>query len=246
MHPKGVPAEPWRGPGYRRRMSHDQHGPASGIRRTLSRLRSRGAAEVLTLAWSRIRENLWSAETLVLYVAATEPGPIDAGDLVTRFAAPEDGETYARDIGTDSASTFRRRLDPATRCFVVEEHGRFLHSSWVATGKAWTREIRGYLTPPDGDAYVYESFTRSDARGRGIYPLALRSIRSELAAGSVGRLWVGVEDSNVPSRRAVAKAGFEEGFSLHYRRRFGFLLLAGPQGRLEGDGAAFLRARKTG
>ena len=54
---------------------------------------------------------------------------------------------------------------PTCMCFVVEDGDRFLHSSWVTTTGAWTREIRAYLCPPQGDAYVYESFTRADARG---------------------------------------------------------------------------------
>lgn len=224
-------------------MPHEQRGPLAGARRIVTRLRSRGIRELATLLLARVRENLWSSETLVFYVGATADEPLDTGDMVARFATTDDGPRYARDIGTDSATTFRQRLDRKTRCFLVEEGGRFLHSSWVTTGRAFTREIRGYLAPPPGDAYVYESFTRSDARGRGIYPLALAALLHELAREEVGRLWVGVEDSNTPSRRAIAKAGLEVGFSLRYARRLGWLRLKPPAGPLEADGRTFLRYR---
>lgn len=222
----------------------ERGGPLAGARRIFNRMRSRGAREVLTLLLHRVRENLWSSETLVLYVAVTSDAPRPPEGALARFADPSDAERYARDIGTDSASTFRERLTSDTRCFIVEDEGKILHSSWVTTGKAWTREIRGYLMPPEGDAYVYESFTRADARGRGLYPYALAHLLSQLAAGSIERLWVGVEDSNAPSRRAISKAGLESGFSLTYRRRFGMLFLDPPQGALAGAGGTFLRGRK--
>lgn len=224
----------------------DNHGPLAGIRRIVNRARRRGLKEVATLLLHRLRENLWSAETLVLYVAPSgRPGAEERPGLTARFASASDAQRYARDIGTDSASTFAARSGPQMRCFVVEEGGRILHSSWVTTGNAWTREIRGYLSPPDGDAYVFESFTRADARGRGLYPYALEHLLAVLAREQIGRVWVGVEDSNIPSRRAIAKAGLEEGFSLTYRRRLGLLFLDPPRGPARAEGEMFLRHRRV-
>jgi ribosomal protein S18 acetylase RimI-like enzyme len=143
--------------------------------------------------------------------------------LSFRPATALDGARYARDIGTDSAATFRGRLSSATRCFVVESEGRLLHASWVTTAAAWTREIGGYLRVPRGHAYVYESYTLAEARGRGIYPFALLSIAAWLSAEQVHTVWVAVEASNQASRRAVEKAGFEPRFQIHYRRHLGRL-----------------------
>jgi ribosomal protein S18 acetylase RimI-like enzyme len=141
-----------------------------------------------------------------------------------RVATAADGPIYERDIGTDSAATFTIRLTEQTRCFVVEAPGpKLVHATWVTTSAAWTRELGGYLVVPPGDAYVYESFTRPDARGRGIYPLALAEICRELAAEGIERVWVGVEEDNEPSIRAVTKTGFRESFRIRYRRKFGHL-----------------------
>ena len=147
-----------------------------------------------------------------------------------RAMTPGEGDLYARTIGTDSPVTFRGRLSDATRCFVVEGEGRVLHASWVTTQCAWTRELRAFLCVNEGDAYVYESFTRADARGRGVYPFALDEICRVLDGEGTGRLWVGVEAHNEPSLRAVRKAGFEPAFDIRYARRLGRFTIVVPDG----------------
>ncbi|MGI8773612.1 MAG: GNAT family N-acetyltransferase [Actinomycetota bacterium] len=202
-------------------MPDTRPGLARATRRALTRTRSRGPREVTELLTARLRENWSSRQRLFLYVR--EAGPLErpGEGLYFRQAGPEDGSRYARDIGTDSAARFASRLSEDVMCFVVEDGGRLLHASWVTTSAAWTREIRGYLSPPPGDAYVYESFTRADARGRGIYPFALAGIVSHLGRSGVRRVWVGVEESNAPSTRAIEKAGFVRSFELAYARNKG-------------------------
>ncbi len=158
---------------------------------------------------------------------AAAPAPVFRHDreLVFRAAGPADAESYARAIGTDSAATFRRRLTATTHCFFVQRGDELLHASWVTTGAAWTREIRAYVVPPAGDAYVYESFTAPEARGRGVYPFALAGICSWAAKARLGRVWVAVEGGNAPSYRAITKAGFEPSYSMRYGRRRGRLTL---------------------
>ena len=181
------------------------------------------------VARDRFREWARSDEELIMLVRdAGAPTPELRHDpgLVFRAAEPGDGDLYARVIGTDSAATFRRRLTPTTRCFFVFGGDELLHASWVTTGAAWTREIRAYIVPPAGDAYVYESFTRPEARGRGVYPFALRGICASGAAEGVTRVWVAVESGNAPSLKAIRKAGFEPTYEMRYGRRWGRLSLA--------------------
>lgn len=205
--------------------------------KALNRIRTRGAGEVTSLAVGRIKEWVESSDELVMFVRDSADEAPDRGDLRFRAATAADGPHYARDIGTDSAATFSRRLSERTHCFVVEDAGRLLHASWVTTSGAWTRELRSYLVPPRGDAYVYESFTRADARGRGVYPFALRNIAAWAGATGVGRLWVAVEQHNPSSLRAVAKAGFVEGFRLPFSRKRGRLRIGtatGPHAEIAG------------
>ena len=167
----------------------------------------------------------------------TREGP----GLHVRQAGAADAARYAEDIGTDSPSSFSARLRPDVMCFVVEGDGRFLHATWVTTTGAWTREIAAYLVPPSGDAYVYESFTRADARGRGIYPFALAGIVTAMGEAGCAQMWVGVEARNAASRRAIAKADFEEAFTIEYRRRRGRLHISPPKGPKAAQAAAFIR-----
>lgn len=206
-----------------------------------TRLRARGPRELAELAKARVADALGSEEALVFLARPTgEPMPA-ARALELIEAAPADGHRYARDIGTDSSVTFRRRLSPHTKCFVVASAGKFLHATWLTTCAAWTREIRRYVRPPRGEAYVYESFTRAEARGKGVYPFALEAICAWLDARGVGRLWVAVEDDNAASLRAVSKAGFEEEFVLRYGRHRGRLHLAGPTGLVPRNADFFTR-----
>jgi RimJ/RimL family protein N-acetyltransferase len=194
-------------------------------------VRARGIREVASLGVARVWEAMASHETLIFLRRSTAAGegasPRD-GTLVLRRLEAADAAAYASAIGSDSTTTFTARLSDATSCYAVELDGRIVHASWVTTECAWTRELRSFVCVGPGDAYVYESFTRDDARGRGVYPFALGEICARLEAAGVSRLWVAVESHNGPSLRAVAKAGFERAFEISYRRRVGRLSMALP------------------
>lgn len=217
-------------------------GPLELTLKLAARLRARSPWEVARLGLARLGDTVASEDRLIMLVrdaGGSEPGQTRPG-LILRRAAPHDAAPYARWIGTDSAATFRRRLTERTRCYLIAEGDRILHASWVTTAAAWTRELRTYLCPPAGDAYVYESFTRADARGLGLYPFALRGICSELGDEGLGRVWVAVEADNPGSLKAVGKAGFGVAFELAYRRRWGTLSLDAPSGPLAGVASGFI------
>lgn len=198
--------------------------------KALARARARGIKELLGVAAGRIAEAISSDEVLVFLMRETSRAAEARGDLESRAATETDGERYARDIGTDSARTFRARLTDATSCFIVLSAGRIVHATWATTGMAWTRELRRFFRPPPGDAYVYESFTREEVRGRGAYPFALEQIAAHMAGRGIRRVWVAVEKSNHPSLRAVSKADFRPMVEVEYGRRLGRLRLGEPTG----------------
>ena len=204
--------------------------------RTFNRVRARGVAEARSTLWGGVRGAVRS-EGRLLFLVRDAGGTAEArDDLSFREVSAGDARRYARDIGTDSAGTFRRRLTPWTKCYVVEDGSRFLHASWVTTARAWTSEIRAFISPPVGDAYVYESFTRPETRGRGIYPFALISTCAALAEQRVARVWVGVEADNAPSIRAITKGGFENAFELRFQRAWGRAHVDEPTGPLAAQG----------
>ncbi|MDQ3662530.1 MAG: GNAT family N-acetyltransferase [Actinomycetota bacterium] len=221
-----------------------------------ARLRHRGVSEVALLGWGRAGELISSSETLIFLSrspARDEPGIRADGGLRVRRADASDAPRYARDIGTDSSSTFRHRLTRTTACFVAELDGRLVHASWVTTSGAWTRELQLYVVPPQGesgtnagaDAYVYESFTRPEARGRGAYPRVLRHISMWAAVADLSRVWVAVESVNAASLKAITKAGFSPGFELSFGRRLGRLRTSRPVGPEAAVGRRMLEPRDT-
>jgi GNAT superfamily N-acetyltransferase len=197
----------------------------------------------MLLAAARARGAIRSDDVLNVFYrnAAAGPSPKTRPNLIFREATSSDGPLFARDIGTESAETFRLRLSEETRCFLVLHGERVIHATWVTTNGAWTRELGRWLCPPPGDAYLYESFTRPEVRGQGVYPLVLIRISEWLADRRVERAWVAVEASNRPSMRAVTKAGFLQGFEVPYRRRWGRVTVGAPTGPLAAVGRRFVK-----
>ncbi|MBW3594721.1 MAG: GNAT family N-acetyltransferase [Actinobacteria bacterium] len=213
---------------------------ATTASKAATRLKSRGLREVAALAWQRASDWVSSEDSLVFFVRDATPTDQAIPGLTFREATPQDAFRYARDIGTDSPSTFTGRLSPTTRCFVIDDGALLLHASWVTTAGAWTRELRAYVVPPGGEAYIYESFTRGEARGRGIYPFALHGVLAWGTANAIRRVWVAVEENNVPSHRAITKAGFVEAFRLPFARRFGRVEIGDATGPRASDAVRFL------
>jgi GNAT superfamily N-acetyltransferase len=139
-----------------------------------------------------------------------------------REAKPADASAYERDIGTDLAATVRSRLaSPTSSCWLAEKDGRLVHSSWMETEAAWVGEADRFFMVPSGDAYIYESFTRPEMRGQGVYPAVLRTMAARSAPRGLRRLWIAAETTNLASLRAIEKAGFVRSFEIDVRRRWG-------------------------
>jgi RimJ/RimL family protein N-acetyltransferase len=221
--------------------------PLDSLSKVAHRLRVRGPGEVLGLGRARVLEAIRSDDVLQFFVRSTADAvSVQLDDLVFRRATRDDAGRYARDIGTDTERTFVARLSDRTRCYLVLDDDSIVHSSWVTEAAAWTRELRAYVTPPAGDAYIYESFTRAQVRGRGIYPFALSSIVAELQTSGVERAWVAAEADNPASIKAITKAGFEEAFRIAYRRSWGRLVVAEPSGPLASVATRFLTKGPVG
>lgn len=225
-------------------MSYSRPTPAQVALKLLTRARARGPREVLATGLARLREFISSSDELVILACPAGGELPERDDLEIIKATREDGARYARDIGTDSASTFASRLSDSTHCFLVTDKGKVLHATWATTRSAWTRELGGYLVVPEGDCYVYESFTSADARGKGVYPFGLKGICAWAAAQGLQRVWVGVESGNAPSLRAVGKAGFEPQLTISFRRSVGRLEITG--GRCPREGIEILCLSSTG
>ena len=212
---------------------------ATHVSKTRARARARGWGEVVSEIGGNLRGSIRSQdELLFLMRAAAWTGEVTRKtDEPLHFARAtvDDADDYERFVGTDSARTFSSRLSDTTDCWLIRGRGMILHASWTTSGAAWTQEIRRFFVAPERSAYIYESFTQPEARGLGLYPLALMAIGKALAAEKFERLFVGVEADNAPSLRAITKAGFEPVFSIRFHRSIARLTIdeaTGPQAEL--------------
>lgn len=204
-------------------MTDPRPAPREVVSKLVARARTRGLGEIVALGTARAREAIRSADELVfLSVDTATVVRIEREDLTCRRATAADGASFADEIGTESPRTFAARLSEETHCYLVLANERIVHSSWVTTHAAWTRELRAYVVPRDA-AYVYESFTGPQARGKGAYPFALTNICADLVAVGTTHLWVAVEAENHSSLRAVTKAGFVERGRVAFGRQLGRL-----------------------
>lgn len=197
-------------------------GPPLSARDRLSqvsaRARSRGPLEVLRWTTTSLRRALWSRTEIEFFARPGGGAHSHRDDIWLRPATPADAPRYAGDIGTDSERTFRDRLGRGQACYVVGDDERLVHSSWVTGRPVWMAEVRRYLHPPDGVVYIFESFTRPAARGRGIFTFAIEAISTDFPKREV---WIASTADNLPSLQAIRKAGFGPRFRVLVHRKLG-------------------------
>jgi RimJ/RimL family protein N-acetyltransferase len=75
------------------------------------------------------------------------------------------------------------------------------------------------LRLPPGVVTLEDSFTAANHRGKGLAGAAWTEIAKGLRATGVEAIITKVEVENIPSRKAVLKAGFREVSVMHLRRR---------------------------
>ena len=79
---------------------------------------------------------------------------------------------------------------------------------WVSTGEEYAPPVRRTLRIPVGDCYGWDAGTVELHRGRGLSAWLLEWAGSRMATSGTSTMWNGIDDENLPSRRAHARAGF--------------------------------------
>ena len=111
----------------------------------------------------------------------------------------------------ESVDQAREFHEAGNDLWMVLEGRSPLFSCWIFRERAPAIAARGgWLELPAGAVCLESSITSPRARGRGIGPAAWSGIADRLAAEGLSSMVTKVEITNVPSRRAVAKAGFRE------------------------------------
>ncbi|MCA1798549.1 MAG: class I SAM-dependent methyltransferase [Xanthomonadaceae bacterium] len=88
-----------------------------------------------------------------------EEASADAAGLL--LMGREQPDVVAREI--------RRRFKRGDRCIVARNSdGRYLHSRWISTHPTLVPELDRCIVPGAGQVYMYDGYTRTEARGRGV------------------------------------------------------------------------------
>jgi ribosomal protein S18 acetylase RimI-like enzyme len=141
--------------------------------------------------------------------------------LELRRATDADLGSAERLPGAEPATAMRRGLSQGHELWVVCEGDRMAFVCWVHLSTAPVLAAPGgQLELPEGVACLEDSVTSPDYRGRGVAPGAWCGIADALAATGYTSMVTKVETDNVPSRRAVEKAGFREIATMRLARRW--------------------------
>ena len=155
-------------------------------------------------------------------------------ELVARLVKDALAEQFARAEASGTPSTTpqamdapgftdeetRRRLDEGAQLWTVVKGDEAAFACWIFPSVTPVLQGRGgTLVLPEGAACLEDSVTSPNHRGRGIAPAAWTAIAQRLSEQGFEVLITKVNVENVPSRRAVEKAGFRGVNVMRYHRR---------------------------
>ena len=123
------------------------------------------------------------------------------------------------------------RLARGCRCFVRVRDGALAGYGWLSAGPEWIGEVGLEITPPAGDAYIWNCVTLPEHRRRGVFRSLLGHMCEVAAAERMRRLWIaGLAGT---AEAALPPLGFEPALAIDGEDSL-------PLGRLAADGFAAL------
>ena len=146
-----------------------------------------------------------------------------------RECGPEDLPLLAQLPGDPAVSTpvraqATRRMSKGGTPWLSLENGKVAFGCWTFSGHAPVFGGRnGGAQLPAGSVMLEDSQTVPDFRGRGVAPATWSAIADLLAERGVEDMYTKVDVENIPSTKAVLKAGFREVGNMRIvrsRRRF--------------------------
>ena len=100
------------------------------------------------------------------------------------------------------------RVDRGERCFGSLRDGRVVAARWATHGAVEADYLRIGLRLPDGDAWIFDSWTDPRERGRGVASEASAALGAALAAEGTTRFVVIVMNGNRSGHAAVLRSGY--------------------------------------
>lgn len=221
------------------RISNQRSGP-SRLSRAWEVLRREGAGPLARKAFKKLASHLAQVGRVRLFVRPLFHGPSarsqeDDGLELGTVGADRIDDLLACGNPAHSRKALEDRFARGDRCFVaLDESGGVAHVRWVTTGRAWIPELHRYLVLSPIDAYMYDGFTRSDMRRRGIDGKIRRHIFRTMGEAGYCRVYSYVRGDNAPGLLAAESWQRGCGSLWYLRPRVGPNLVLGAR-RLPSD-----------
>jgi hypothetical protein len=100
------------------------------------------------------------------------------------------------------------RMRKGDRLWIALKDDEVFSYCWASHRNTWIDEVNRGIQVPENEVYFYDAFTRESHRGKRFFPSILVSMLAHYRGKHVERAVIGVLLENVPSRRAVMRAGF--------------------------------------
>jgi ribosomal protein S18 acetylase RimI-like enzyme len=176
-----------------------RHGVAGSLQRIASMIR-RDVGRRVALH----EQHVWYA----LELAASHPPIQWQGDIAFSRIAAHD-LAYLSQLETVGNLEARQRLAQGAELWLAREGPHAVFACWIFRNRTPVLAARGgWLELPDGVVCLEDSVTSPAYRGRGIAPAAWSRVANELQHEGSKTIITKVASDNVPSRRAVERAGF--------------------------------------
>jgi GNAT superfamily N-acetyltransferase len=179
-------------------------------------LRRRGLMGTVRRAARRVHEGLFVTQHYLWYELPLQEDrprrPLPEG-VVCRRAQPDEVDLLAA-LDRDP-ELGRQYLAGGHDLWLALDDGSPAFGCWIFRGTAPLHAGDWFDFAPDL-VCLEDSVTSPDHRGRGIAPAAWSHIADELAAEGLRSMLTKVATSNLPSRRAVLKAGFQDVALMHF------------------------------
>jgi GNAT superfamily N-acetyltransferase len=189
------------------------HMGMSRISHALAKTRREGVGAALARARQVVQHAVYNREEHVWYqldLNGERPRRefVDGVRLV-RAGAPD--AHRVEDVGQFEDEAHRRLVLGNDLWLVLDDQDRTLFACWTFRSETPVLAAPGgRLSLPPGTACLEDSVTSPLARGKGIAPAAWTAIADTLATEGFESMVTKVTTDNIPSRKAVEKAGFRE------------------------------------
>lgn len=195
-------------------MAHQDRRQQSHLRRGLRHVWSRAREIVGNEGWSAllfmVLGDLGYRRALLLERWLDgPPAPIDPEIAVTfTTLGPAEIDEYLRFHDEDPREQLEERFARGDQCFLARHEGRIVCASWVSHREHFMRPLSYRYRLGPTDAYLHDSYTAPEFRGRSVAPALGVHVLEQLRLGGTTRVTMAVSPENVANQRARAKTGF--------------------------------------